>query len=321
MSQKERFAILSSLAVLQSYGEEEPSESTIQQSPTLPLTGWLYLWTFTFPDVTTLEQCSKRWTLLNKRLRNMKLRVQWMRFLEPHPNGHGWHVHTAAVHRYDVTMIRPLAEKFGFGRLNVIRIPSSKAYYLLKYVTKYKRASSDGRFRLWACCGFRGVTVSSVRAFDSWADYCYSQIGYGNVSKYSLAYIYRHGLECWSRQSHIGDAKTTKHMNPAQQKIALQLLEVGAKIAFAEYRGSKMREAKKYIDGRASLSEKSYYHAHLLEAGATPILVEEVLPDSFRPQDTLVPPMKKGQTCIVEFVKVSVFNGKETYGAKFHAIN
>jgi len=270
--------------------------------------------------VTTLEQASRRWTAWNQRMRKAKIAVQWMRFFEPHAT-HGWHVHCVAVRYYDVTMIRALATKFGFGRMHVKQIPAEAAGYLLKYVTKYKRHSSDGRYRLWACCGFRGVTMAQVRVFDSWTDYCYSQVGYAQVGKYSLAYIYKNGLESWLRQSRFGDAKTKNNMmNPAQSKVAQQLLEVGAKIAFVEYRASKMREAKKYIEGRASLSEKTYYHAHLLEAGGTPLLVEEVLPDSFRPSDTLVAPMKKGQTCVLEFTKVSVFNGKETYQGKFHAI-
>lgn len=320
MSQKTAFAVRCSLAVLLSLKDHRgETEFNIQKTPTLPLSGSLYLWTFTFPDVTTLEQASRRWTAFNQRMRKAKISVQWMRFFEPHAS-HGWHVHCAAAKHIDVTMIRTLATRFGFGRMHVKRIPSQAAGYLLKYVTKYKRHSSDGRYRLWACCGFKGVTVAQVRVEDTWATYCYSQVGFAQVGKFSLPFIYRNGLEAWAKQTRIGDAKTKKHMNPAQSKVANDLLNVGAKIAFCEYRSSKLREAKKYIDGRASLSEKSYYHAHLLESGATPLLVEEPLPDSFRPDDKLVPPMKKGQTCIVEFVKVSVFNGKETYAAKFHAI-
>lgn len=321
MSLKTAFAVKCSIAVLQSIQDtpDEFSETYQPASPTLPLSGWLYLWTFTFPDVTTLEQASRRWTLFTNRMRDKKLRVQWMRFLEPHVT-HGWHVHAVAARRYDVTMIRALALKFGFGRLHVCRIPASKAGYVLKYVTKYKRHSSDGKFRLWACNGFKGVTTAQVKCADSWATYCFSQVGFRDAKNFTLPFIYRNGLQAWARDARNGCPITQNTMNPAQTKVAVDLLTVGARIAFCEYRASKLREAKKYIDGRASLSEKSYYHAHLLEAGATPILVEEPLPDSFRPDDKLVPPMKKGQTCVVELVKVSVFNGKETYQAKFHAI-
>lgn len=248
--------------------------------------------------------------------------MKWMRFFEPHAS-HGWHVHCVAVNRYDVTMIRPLAEKFGFGRLNVIQIPAEKAPYVLKYVTKYRRHSSDGRFRLWACSGFRGIPVSEVRIYDSWADYCFSQIGYANISEYKMDYIYRNGLETWLKQTHSEAAtkpKTQRYMNAQQSKIGLSLLESGAKVVFVEYRGHKIREARKFIDGRASLSEKSYYSQHLVEAGGAPLLIEELLPDSYRPTDTIQPPLKKGQTAVLEIKKVSVFNGKETYQGLFHSI-
>jgi len=321
MSQKIAFAVRCSIAVLQSLVEEEPSEGQIAHPPSLPLKGWLYLWTFTTPDVVSLAVISERWTLLNKRLSNRKSGVRWMRFFEPHIS-HGWHVHTVAATRYDVTTIRKLAEKFGFGRLNVIRIPASAAGYVLKYVTKYKRHSSDGRFRMWACNGFKGVTVSRVRVFDTWADYCYSQVGYKEVPNWSLDYIYRNGLEAWAKQTRIGDAqqKTKNKMNAVQSKKAAELLETGAKVVFVEYRGNKIREARKFIDGRASLSEKTYYNQFLLEAGGAPLLIEAQLPDTYRPTDTVVPPMKKGQTCVLEITKVSVFNSKETYQGNFHAI-
>jgi len=321
MSQKIAFAVRCSIAVLQSLTEEEPSEEQVQILPTLPLKGWLYLWTFTTPDEVSLDVLSKRWTLFNNRLRNQKTGVRWMRFFEPHTS-HGWHVHCVAASRYDVTMIRKLAAKFGFGRLNVIRIPAHKAGYVLKYVTKYKRRSSDGRFRLWACNGFKGVTVSRVRIFDSWADFCFSQVGYAEVSKWSIDYIYRNGLSAWAKQTRVGDAqqKIQNKMNTAQKTKAMELMETGAKVVFVEYRGTKLREARKFIDGRASLSEKTYYTQHLCEAGATPLLVEMPLPETFRPTDTVVSPLKKGQTAVLELTKVSVFNGKETYQGNFHAI-
>jgi len=318
MSQKVAFAVRCSLAVLLALEDGEPSEETVPPCPSLPLVGSLYLWTFTFPDVTTLEEASRRWTLFNNRLRNLHLNVRWMRFLEPHAI-HGWHVHTVAAQFYPVETIRKLALKFGFGRMHVKQIPAHAAGYVLKYVTKYKRASSDGKFRLWACNGFKGVPVSQVRIYDSHLDFCLSQIGFSEASKYSIDFIYRNGLECWAKQTHIGDAKIQKTMNENQKKSALAVLELGGKIVFAEYRGTKLREARKYIEGRASLSEKSYYASHLYEANSAPLLVEEVLPDSFRPSDTLVSPLKKGQTCILELTSVKVFNGKETYAAKIHA--
>lgn len=320
MSQKIAFAVKCSIAVLQSLETEEPSEFSIQKTPSLPLRGSLYLWTFTTPDQNTLEILSKRWTAFTKRLRNMKLDVKWMRFFEPHKSEHGWHVHCVAVTRYDVSMIRPLAEKFGFGRLNVVRIPASKIGYVLKYVTKYRRQASDGKFRLWACNGFKGVTTSKVRIYDSWADYCFATVGYSELSKYSIDYIWRAGLERWSMQSALESAKTKQPMNEKQNAKALELLAKGALVVYVEYRGQKIREARKFIDGRASLSEKSYYISYLLEAGATSLLVEEAMPDSYRPGDVVVARAEKGQTALLEVTKVAVFNGKTTFNGVLHCI-
>lgn len=324
MSQKERFAVLASLAVLQSLNEGEPTEHNHQSTPILPLKGFVYLWTFTFPDLTTLEQASRKWTLFANYLRRARQDVKWMRFLEPHQT-HGWHVHTVAAQRYDVTMMRKHAERFGFGRIHVLRIPASQAGYITKYVTKFKRRSSDGRYRLWACNGFKGCTVASVRTTDTWNTQCFGNIGFKDLTSYSLATVYRLGLENEIARSHTGDGlpkpKTKIIMNATQEKSALALLNTGAKVAFIEYRNTKVREARKYIDGRASLSEKSYYLQHFLETNGAPMLVEEVLTDSFKPTDSIAPPMKKGQTAIAEITKISVFNGKETFQARFHAVS
>jgi len=323
---KTAFAVKCSLAVLKSISSAEPSPDSIPEIPSLPVSGMVYLWTFTTPDQVDVSTLSKRWTALTQRFRDKKMPVQWMRFFEPHPGGHGWHVHTVAVTRYDVTTIRKLAVKFGFGRLNVKQIPSSKAGYVLKYVIKFHRQKQASRRRLWACNGFKGVPVSTVRIFDSLLDYCYSRIGYKEVSKYSLDYIWKNGLNDWLSATHYGEPTTTKDkkmntFSPAQEKKIISLAASGNRIAVAEYRGTKIREARKYIDGRASLSEKSYYAAHLFEANASPLLVEALLPDSFKPEvDKVKEPASKGQMCVLVINKVSNFGGKETHQADVHAL-
>ena len=322
MSQKHAFAFRASLAILKSLeeSEQEPSEYAIQKTPILPLSGWLYLWTFTTPDVTTPQMISERWTDLTRRIRRIGSGIRWIRVFEPHES-HGWHVHAVAVRRYDVTTIRTLAMRYGFGRIHVKRIPASSAGYVTKYLAKNHRVHRKvvSKFRLWACSGFKGATYSKVRCYDSWHHWACSLVGFEQLKNYTLAYIEKNALETWHRQ--LSDGKPTdKTMNKIQQDKALELLKTGAKIAFVEFRGAQVREASKFIDGRASLSEKTYYHRFLVEAGVTPLIVEERLPDNFKPSDVLTVPMKKGQTAILEFKKTSVFNGKETHSGIFHAI-
>jgi len=112
----------------------------------------VYLWTFTSPDVVPVDVCSQRWALLQRDLvRSMG--VQGVRVYEMHPGGHGLHVHLVVRNRIDVTAVRALSYKHGFGRINVVKIPASESAYVAKYLTKSRRVNVLKGVRLWACIG------------------------------------------------------------------------------------------------------------------------------------------------------------------------
>jgi len=319
---KVRFAMLCSIACLQAQIKRGDTCNETQEMilPTLPLSGWLYLWTFTTPEVVDLPQLSKRWNNFSRALRAQNPFLKWMRVYEPHTLRGGYHVHTVAGTKYDVGMIRKLALKWGFGRLNVTMIPASKAGYVAKYLSKHKRAKGEKSVRMWACQGFKGVSASEVQIRDSWTYWAIQHtVGFKDAAKWSWQYIFNSALQLKCGHTSIKGCRPI-HMNDKQNKIALELISKGAMVRAVEFRNHEVREARKYIDGRASLSEKTYYVQYFLEANGKPCLVEEKLTDSYEPGDKVTPPMVKGQTAVLEITKVRDFKGAVTNEGIFHAI-
>lgn len=291
-----------------------PTLSLLKSAP-------LYLWTFTTPDVVGMDQLARRWDNFGKRiLRGRKKLVKWMRVFEPHVS-HGYHVHAVAVRRYDVTTIRTHAERSGFGRLNVTVIPGEKVGYVAKYLNKHKRRPGEKCRRLWACQGFKGISASKVRIADSWHQWVWGNaVGPGSAKDYPWHYLLERAIEL--KCGHLPGLTgcRVKDMNKAQEAKALALLSKGAKVCIVEFRTSEVREAKKYIDGRASLSEKTYWHQLFCESNNKPMLIEEQLPDSYKPGDVVKVPMTKGQSAVLEIEKVRVFNNVTTYSGRFHEV-
>jgi hypothetical protein len=123
--------------------------------------GWGYLWTLTTPDQVELPELAKRWNGFRRWFERVGFRC--VRVFEPHPGGHGWHVHFVTGERLGVRGMRVKAEAAGFGRINVKRIAKQWAGYLAKYVGK---KFGDGRrprgARMWACVGFKGSSAKNV---------------------------------------------------------------------------------------------------------------------------------------------------------------
>jgi len=223
MSAKAAFALKCSLAVLQAETQrgDEIGVHVVPAEPSLPLTGELYLWTFTTPDVVDLPTLAYRWSLFIKRLKRLKKPVKWVRVFEPHQS-HGYHVHCLAVSRYDVTIIREHAKAVGFGRLNVIELPAAKAGYVTKYLRKHRRKPGEKRFRLWACCGFKGITIAKARVTDSWRDWCIRYtVGYTQAHKYTLGMLHEMGLKEWLRRSYQDDVDAGDQSPEALRKARL----------------------------------------------------------------------------------------------------
>lgn len=123
---------------------------------------WAYLWTFTTEDKIELPVLADRWNVFRRWFQRAGWRC--VRVFEPHPLGHGWHVHFVTAERLDVNAVRPKAEEAGFGRINVKRKPSEGADYIVKYVGK--DLANKGRprgARMWACVGFKGFSAKDVK--------------------------------------------------------------------------------------------------------------------------------------------------------------
>jgi len=119
---------------------------------TLGKTSQLYMWTFTFKDVIPVKETRKRWNYLLTLLQRTWPKLCGIRVFELHPGGHGLHVHLVTNSYIRVEQARLLAEKAGWGRIHVKRVPSERIGYLGKYLTK-KRPECLKRWRLWAGFG------------------------------------------------------------------------------------------------------------------------------------------------------------------------
>lgn len=120
-----------------------------------------YLWTFTFPEEEVRLNplaCAARWrTFMNDR--RMRKRM-FVHVLEPSKRGY-WHFHVVTPERWEVDELRLVSEVHGFGRIHVKRVPVSKVDYVAKYLQK--DIPGDVRIRRWACHGFVGTKVRSIR--------------------------------------------------------------------------------------------------------------------------------------------------------------
>lgn len=115
------------------------------------------MWTFTFRDVLTVKEASRRWSEFSK----AAVRVcgfKGVRVFELHPGGHGLHVHVIVGSFYWVRKIRGLASFYGLGRVHVQR-QGGAAKYVTKYLWKAARDASLRGVRIWDTIGFTASDV------------------------------------------------------------------------------------------------------------------------------------------------------------------
>lgn len=131
----------------------------------------------------------------------------WIMCYEPHPHGHGWHIHVVFNSDFlDVNVIRKYSSRHGFGRIHIERVDSvGMSGYISKYISKSaKRARDLGceRIRLINCS--RGVTrLRDIVVSSRWSDYirvCMAnpivpRVGHWGLANYRLASAY--GLGLW----------------------------------------------------------------------------------------------------------------------------
>jgi hypothetical protein len=125
----------------------------------------LFMWTFTFAEVLDIKATRKRWNYLLTLIKRRWPKLAGLRVFELHKN-HGLHVHLVTNRWIDVNVARELAQKAGWGRIHVMRIPPERACYLAKYLSKQRPECFKG-WRLWAGFGEWEWTKVKDVVFDS----------------------------------------------------------------------------------------------------------------------------------------------------------
>jgi len=117
-----------------------------------------HMWTFTFEEVYSVPEACGRWRDACRALVR-EASFYGLRVFELHPGGHGVHVHVLTDKYFPVQVLRPIAQRFGFGRVNVIKdVPVE---YGAKYLTKADRPGCFRGRRLWAAFG--GIDSCKVK--------------------------------------------------------------------------------------------------------------------------------------------------------------
>ncbi len=108
--------------------------------------------TLTTPDVVGLPEIRQRWRKFRHdyfRSFPKNKRPRYVMCYEPHPHGHGWHVHVVIERGFlPIGVIRQYSDSAGFGRIHIERVFSDNermCEYLGKYVCKIeKRVRANG---------------------------------------------------------------------------------------------------------------------------------------------------------------------------------
>ena len=126
----------------------------------------VFFWTFTFRKVLDTKTAFAMWVRFARRLHQWgknkdtgENTIVGLRVAEMHPGGHGVHFH-ALINRYvNVNIVRRIASKYGFGRINVRRVRKgsgkigSLARYMTKYLSKQDRPPCLKGKRMWQAFG------------------------------------------------------------------------------------------------------------------------------------------------------------------------
>lgn len=131
--------------------------------------GDVWLWTFTFKEKMDDKHIGFAYRKFQQDIvRLFHGNVGGVRVFEPHPGGHGLHVHALLNRWVPVGKVRRLARKHGLGRVNVKQVKDRGTIdYLAKYLTKNGLPVQKG-VRKWAPFGsVRKVRVRAVHVESS----------------------------------------------------------------------------------------------------------------------------------------------------------
>lgn len=142
----------------------------------------IYMWTFTFVKYEPDWRAMMRWDELKKHLFGSYFGdphkvefplVQGLRVVEVHPGSnfhglsHGLHFHCLLNRRVSAHIVRRIARKYGFGRIQAKRVSQEEANYLAKYLTKGQPELTKGA-RRWGtinwpeACKVRDIKIEST---------------------------------------------------------------------------------------------------------------------------------------------------------------
>ena len=68
--------------------------------------------------------------------REVKGRGDYISVYEPHPNGHGWHIHILTNFFIPSEKLRVVSGCYGFGITDIEAADTNSAYYIAKYISK-----------------------------------------------------------------------------------------------------------------------------------------------------------------------------------------
>lgn len=141
------------------------------------LFGWgrpVYFWTFTMVDAIPSWHFGPTWQRCLNEVYKYFRRFYGVRVFEWHRN-HGLHAHMLCDMRLSVHVVRRIAKRYGFGRLQVVRADYGAALYLAKYLGKDAGKIPYGG-RQWARIGRSGVRCNQVRFQSPRSDFIKSQM-------------------------------------------------------------------------------------------------------------------------------------------------
>lgn len=280
----------------------------IQKDPDLPH-HWQsegFLWTFTFPDAMGQQDhryAMKCWHRLAKWL--VRSGKRCVRALERgSKNGH-YHFHAITDQRWRVDEVRVVAEKYGFGRINVEAVPRDRVYYVAKYIGKVGRWRMPKRVQLWACVGFTGVKSRNIRFHEKSLTVPIedNRPPFTSVIRWQLDGVII--AERILRPDWPGDEAEVHTMKLTKENVQHigVLLSEGVILGVGEYRTCTTRELK-FKDEKSDKEVVRKIVEHGLEFGNEQITVSEWLPDGANLAD-VKPPVQKGEPVVVQIQSFS----------------
>jgi len=276
---------------------------------------WAFLWTWTFADPavrTDPVEAARRWRLMWQD-RNMRGKVCVHSF-EQAPDSGFWHYHAVTPDWWDVNDMREIADHHGFGRIDVKKVPASKAEYIAKYLSKSLPDLPRGA-RRWACHGFKGSKASDIKVNKSVDNVTQTDLRPSGIidgvlwvhpDKETNLVLHRADADPSSLSLHI------MKITPFALKEINAQVEAGKFIGVGEYRGCAVR--KQNVTDKQTLQRvERLIVEHTVEFGNSSVKIAEWLPVGA--SSDVKPPADKGAGVFVSILEIS-----RQYGLKVEFI-